>query len=122
MLRNALRWLEVRANPTAISWDDFRCLPIGEPLVDANTVNFFVDKVGSEFLKHWATPFARSVPKMAHVEHLIHACIIAHHVAKAKGEAGYGEGKEVSEGAPTWRWEIDVSKVDDTGVSQACHF
>ena len=59
---------------------------------------------------------------MAHVEHLIPACILAHHVAKAKGEAWYVEGKWVSEGAPTWRWEVDVSKVDDTGVLQACHF
>ena len=90
--------------------------------MDANTVNFFVDQVGSEFLKRWATPFARSMPKIAYVEHLIPACILAHHAAKAKGEAGYIEGKWVSEGAPTWRWEVDVSKVDDTGVSHACHF
>ena len=79
---------------------DFRCLPIGEPLVDANTVNFFVDQVGLEFLKRWATPFVRSVPKMAQVEHLIPACILAHHAAKAKGEVRYVEGKWVSEGAP----------------------
>ena len=31
-VRNALRWLEVRANPIAILWDDFRCLPIGGAL------------------------------------------------------------------------------------------
>ena len=54
--------------------------------MDANTINFFVDQVGTEFLKRWATPFARFVPKMAHVEHLIPACILAHYAAKAKGE------------------------------------
>ena len=121
-VRNALRWLEVRANPTAISLEDFRHLFIGEPLVDANTINFFVDQVGTEFLKRWATPLVRSVPKMAQMEHLIPACILAHHAAKARGEAGYIAGKWVSEGAPTWRWEVGVSKVDDTGVSQVCHF
>ena len=102
-VRNTLRWLEVRANPTTISWDAFRRLPIDEPLIDTNTINFFVDQVGTEFLKHWATPFARFVPKMAHVEHLILACILAHHVAKARGEAGYIAGKWVLEGALTWR-------------------
>ena len=113
-VRNALRWLEVRANPTAISLEDFRHLYIGEPLVDANTINFFVDQVGTEFLKCWATPLVRSVPKMVQLEHLIPACILAHHAAKARGEAGYIAGKWVSEGAPTWRWEVGVSKVDDT--------
>ena len=121
-VRNALRWLEVRANPTAISLEDFRRLFIGEPLVDANTINFLVDQVGTEFLKHWATPLARFVPKMAQVEHLIPACILAHYVAKAKEEAGYVAGKWVSEGAPMWRWEVDVSKVDDTGAPHVCHF
>ena len=53
-VRNALRWLEVRTNPTAILLEDFRHLDIGEPLVDANTINFFVDQVGTEFLKRWA--------------------------------------------------------------------
>ena len=115
-VRNALRWLEVRANPTMILWDAFRCLHIGEPLVDANTIKFFVNQVGTELLKRWATPFARSVPKMAHVEYLIPACILAHHAAKVRGEARYVAGKWVSEGAPTWRWEVDVNKVDDTGV------
>ena len=76
-VQNTLRWLEVRANPSAISWDDFRCFPRGEPLVDANMINFFVDQVGIEFVKRWATPFVRSVAKMANVEHLIHACIVA---------------------------------------------
>ena len=55
----------MRANPTAISLKDFRHLFIGEPLVDANTIKFFVDQVGTEFLKRWATPLARSVLKMA---------------------------------------------------------
>ena len=99
-----------------ISFEDLKRLFIGEPLVDANTINFFVDQVGTEFLKRWATPLARSVPKMAQVEHLIPACILAHHTAKTRGEAGYVAGKWVLEGAPTWRWEVDVSKVDDTGV------
>ena len=102
-VRNAIRWLEVRANPIAISLEDFRRLFIGEPLVDAKTINFFVDQVGTEFLKGWATPLARSVPKMAQVEHLIPACIIAHNAAKTRGEAGYVAGKWVSEGAPKWR-------------------
>ena len=119
-VQNALRWLEVRANPSAISWDDFKCFFIGEPLVDANTINFFVDQVGIEFVKRWATPLARSVVKMAKVEHLIHACIVAYHAAKARGEAGYVAGKWVLEGAPTWRWEVDVSKVDDKGVPHVC--
>ena len=121
-VRNALRWLEVRVNSTAISWDSFSCLPIREPLVDANTINFFVDQIGTEFLKRWTTPFARSVPKMAHMEHLIPTCILAHHAAKAKGVAGYVAGKWVSEGAPTWRWEVDVSKVDNTCMPQVCQF
>ena len=73
-------------------------------------------------MKRWATPLARSAAKMAHVEHLIPACILAHHAAKARGEAGYVAGKWASEVAPTWRWEVDVSKVDDTGVPQVCHF
>ena len=121
-VRNALQWLEVRANPTAISWDAFRCLFIGEPLVDANTINFFVNRVGTEFLKRWATPFARSVSKMVQVEHLIPACILAHHAAKIRGEAGYVADKWVSESAPAWRWEVDVNKVDNTGVPQVSHF
>ena len=83
--------------------------------MDANTIKFFVDKVGTEFLKRWTTPFARFVPKMAHVEYLISACILAHHAAKVKGEADVA-GKWVSEGAPTWRWEVDVNKVNDIGV------
>ena len=97
-VRNALRWLEVRANPTTISLEDFRRLYIGKALVDANTLNFFVDQVGTEFLNRWATPLARSVPKMVYVEHLIFACILAYHVAKARGEVGYIVGKWVSEG------------------------
>ena len=121
-VRNALRWLEVRANPTAILWMDFKRMFIGKPLMDATTINFFVDQVGTKFLKLWATPLARSVPKMAHVEHLIPACILAHHTAKARGKARYVVGKWVSEGAPTWRWEVDVSKVDDTSVTHVCHF
>ena len=121
-VRNALQWLEVRANPTAISWVAFKSLFIGEPLVDTNTIKFFVDRVGTEFVKRWATPLLRSVPKMAQVEHLIHACILAHHAAKARGESGYVAGKWVLDGAPTWRWEVDVNKVDNTGVPQACHF
>ena len=68
--------------------------------MDSNTINFFVDQVGSEFLKPWATPLVRSVAKMAQVEHLIPACILAHHAAKARGEAGYVASKWVSEGAP----------------------
>ena len=55
---------------------------------NANTVNFFVDQVGSKFLKRWPTPFTRSVPKMAHVEHLIPACILAHHAQRLKGKQG----------------------------------
>ena len=47
---------------------------------------------------------------MAQVEHLIHACILAHHAAKARGEAVYVAGKWVLEGASTWRWEVDVSR------------
>ena len=82
-VRNALRWLEVRANSTAILLEDFRHLDIGELLVDANTINFFVDQVGTKFLKRWATLLARSMPKMAQVEHLILACILAHHAVKA---------------------------------------
>ena len=54
-VRNALRWLEVRANPSAILLEDFKHLYIGELLVDTNTINFSVDQVGTEFLKHWTT-------------------------------------------------------------------
>ena len=115
-MRNALRWLEVRANPTAILWDACRCLPIGEPLVDTSMINFFVDQVGIEFVKRWTTLFARSVPKMTHLEHLIPPCILAHHIAKARGEARYVVDKWMSKGAPTWRWEVDVYKIDDTCV------
>ena len=82
VVRNALRWLEMRANLTAISWVDFRHLFIGEPLVDTNTINFFVDQVGTEFLKRWATLLARSIANMVQVEHLILVCILAHHAAK----------------------------------------
>ena len=110
VVRNALRWLEVRANPIAISWVAFKSLFIGEPLVDANTIKFFVDQVGTEFVKRWAIPLLRSVPKMAHVEHLIPACILAHHAAKARGESRYVAGKWVLDGALTWRWEVDVNR------------
>ena len=92
-MQNALRWLEVRANLGAISWDSFTCFHIGDSLVDANTINFLVDQVGTEFVKRWATPLARSVPKMARVEHLIPACILSHHASKATGEAWYVDGK-----------------------------
>ena len=105
-VKNALWWLKMRANPTEISFKDFRRLDIWEPLVDANTINFFVAQVGMEFLKLWATPLARSVPKMAQVEHLISACILAHHAAKVRREARYVAGKWVLEGAPTWRWDV----------------
>ena len=95
---------------------------IGEPLVDANTINFFVDQVGIKFVKRRATPLARYVAKMAKVEHLVPACIVTHHAAKARGEAGYVACKWVLEGTPTWRWEVDVSKVDDKGVPQVCQY
>ena len=58
----------------------------------------FVDQVGTEFLKRWATLFARSVPKMVHVEYLIPVCILAHHAAKVRGKAGYVVDKWVLEG------------------------
>ena len=59
---------------------------------------------------------------MSHVEHLIVLCILAYHAAKARGEAGYVVGTWVLEGASTWRWKVDVDKIDNIGVPQACYF
>ena len=122
-VRNALRWLEVRANPTAISWVAFLCFPIGEPLVDNETVKFFAGIVGDEFVRRWAIPIERSVAKMAQREHLIPACILAHHAAKLRGQAGYIGGHWVSENATTWRWEQDVIKFSTSnGEAEVCRY
>ena len=90
--------------------------------MDANTVNFFVDQVWirvSQALGNTICEVSAKDGTCGAFDPCLHT---SHHAAKAKGEAGYVKDKWVLEGAPTWRWEVDVSKVDDTCVWQACHF
>ena len=100
-VRNALRYLSIKANTQQYSWREFLQYPMSETMANPATVQFFARHCSTDFIKRWSMPQGKGPMAMKSWESLIPAVISKHYEAVT----AYGLGFE----GHTWRGQNQQS-------------
>ena len=100
-MRNALRYLSIKANAQQYSWREFLQYPLSETMANPATVQFFARHCSVDFTKRWSMPQGKDPMAMKSWESLIPAVISKHYEAVI----AYGLGFE----GHTWRGQNQQS-------------